>query len=126
MNRMTVVYHMATPRPDGRIAVTRLAKVCRDGVVVSALTHSVALTPEEARSMARVIKDGFRGCFFKEDVDSVEVLCEPYEAKRITWKREGGAEVCEDFCSYAEGDGWSWEFAQALDEAAHEAEEAER
>lgn len=122
MNRMTVVYHMATPRSDGRIAVTRVGKVCRDGAVVSTMTHSVTLTPEEARRMAEAMRTS--GSFFKEDVDSVEVWCKPFEANRITWAREDGEVVYEDFrCFESDGDGWSWEFAQALDEAAHEAEE---
>ena len=64
------------------------------------------------------------GRFFKEDVvDSVEVWCEAYEGYGVLWKREGGAEVCEEICCCeSDGDGWSWEFAQALDEAADEAE----
>lgn len=122
MNRMTVVYHMATPRLDGRIAVTRVGKVCRDGAVVSTTTHSVALTPDEARRMAEAMRATY-GRFFKEDVDSVEVWCEKYEGYGIIWKREGGAEVCEDICCLESGgDGWSWEFARELDEAADEAE----
>jgi hypothetical protein len=127
MNRMTVVYHMATPKSDGRIAVTRVGKVCRDGVVVSTMTHSVTLTPDEARSMARAMRarDGY---FFKEDVvDSVEVWCEPYETSWIAWKREGGEDVCEDICRHASGgDGWSWEFARELEDAAYEAEAGEK
>ena len=127
MNRMTIVYHMATPRSDGKIAVTRITKVCEDGVVVSTMTHSVTLTPEEARRMASAMRDNF-GRFLKEDGDStVDVWCEPYEAYQITWVRENGAKVCEPI-SCREGaysDGWSWEFAQALEDAASEAEASE-
>ena len=66
------------------------------------------------------------GSFFKEDVDSVEVWREPYEANWIIWAREGDEEVCEDFrCVESGGDGWSWEFAQALEDAASEAEAGE-
>ena len=127
MNRMTVVYHMATPRSDGRIAVTRVGKVCRDGVVVSTMTHSVTLTPHVARLMAEAMRDEDFGKFRKEDgFDTVDVWCEPYEAYQITWTRADGAEVCEAInCSESGGDGWSWEFAQALDEAASEAEASE-
>lgn len=123
---MTIVYHMATPRQDGRIAVTRVGKVCRDGAVVSTVTHSVALTPDEARRMAEAMRSTY-GRFFKEDaVDSVEVWCEKYEGYGVIWKREGGEEVYEVICcSESGGDGWSWEFAQELEDAAREAE-AER
>ena len=135
MNRMTIVYHMATPRSDGRIAVTRVGKICRDGVVVSTMTHSVTLTSEEARRMAKAMRDDF-GRFLKEDGDStVEVWCETYEAFlwleeheafQITWTRKGGAEVHEDFCCHESGgDGWSWEFSQALEDAASEVEASE-
>ena len=124
MNRMTIVYHMATARSDGRITVSRIGKVCEDGVVVSTMTHSVTLTSEEARRMAEAMRDT-NGRFLKEDGDStVDVWCEPYEAYQITWTRENGAEVCEPIgcCEGAYSDGWSWEFAQALDEAADKAE----
>ena len=122
MNRMTVVYHMATPRSDGRIAVTRVGKVCRDGVVVSTMTHSVTLTPHVARLMAEAMRDEDFGKFRKEDGDqSVGVWLE-----EVTWKREDGVEVREYInCLPEGGDGWSWEFAQALDEAADEAEVSE-
>ena len=124
MNRMTIVYHMAIPT-DGKVIVSRIGKVCRDGVVVSTMTHSITLTPDEARSMARAMRTSY-GSFFKEDVDSVEVWCEPFEAYRITWTREGGEEVYEDFrCFESGGDGWSWEFAQELEDAASEAEAGE-
>lgn len=125
MNRMTVVYHMATPRSDGRIAVTRVGKVCMDGVVVSTMTYSVTLTPDEARQMAKAMRNPY-GRFSKKDGDStVEVWCEEYEGYEITWRRKNGAEiVCEPMncCEGAYGDGWSWEFAQALEDAASEAE----
>ena len=127
MNRMTVVYHMATPRSDGKVVVSRITKVCRDGVVVSTMTHSVMLTSDEARQMANAMRDNF-GRFLKEDGDStVDVWCEPYEAYQITWTRENGAEVCEPIgcCERAYSDGWSWEFAQALEDAASEAEAGE-
>ena len=126
MNRMTVVYHMAAPRSDGKITVTRVGKVCRDGVVVSTMTHSVTLWPVEARWMAEAMRDS-NGRFLKEDGgDTVEVWCEPYEAYQITWKHKGGAEVCEQiYCVESDGDGWSWEFAQALEDAASEAEASE-
>ena len=124
MNRMTVVCHMATPRSDGKIAVTRVGKVCRDGAVVSTMTHSVTLTPDEARRMARAMKarDGY---FCKEDaIDSVEVSREPYEASWIAWISEDGDEICEDIRDDTSGgDGWSWEFAKELEDAAYETEE---
>ena len=127
MNRMTIVYHMATPRSDGRITVTRVGKICEDGVVVSTMTHSVTLTPGEARQMAEAMRDT-NGRFLKEDGDStVDVWCEPYEAYQIAWACENGAEVCEPIscCERAYSDGWSWEFAQALEDAASEAEAGE-
>lgn len=76
--------------------------------------------------MASAMRDNF-GRFLKEDGDStVEVWCEKYEAFQITWTCKGGAEVCEEiYCVESGGDGWSWEFAQALDEAADEAEVSE-
>ena len=127
MNRMTVVYHMATPRSDGRIAVTRVGKVCEDGAVVSTMTHSITLTADEARRMAEAMR-ATNGHFLKEDgFDTVDVWCEPYEAYQITWTRADGAEVCEPIncCEGAYSDGWSWEFAQALEDAASEAEAGE-
>lgn len=135
MNRMTVVYHMATPRSDGKVVVSRIGKVCRDGVVFSTMTHSVTLTSEEARQMAEAMRDT-NGRFSKEDGDStVEVWCEEHEAflwfeereaSQITWTRKGGAEICEEInCCESGGDGWSWDFAQALEEAASEAEAGE-
>ena len=127
MNRMIIVYHMATARSDGRVVVFRIGKVCEDGVVVSTMTHSVTLMPEEARQMAEAMRDT-NGRFLKEDGDStVDVWCEPYEAYQITWTRENGAEVCEPIncCEGAYSDGWSWEFAQALEDAASEAEAGE-
>ena len=113
MNRMTIVYHMATARSDGKVVVFRIGKVCEDGVVVSTMTHSVTLTPEEARQMAEAMRDDDSGRFFKEDGDqSVEVLCEAYEGCGVIWKRKDGAEVCEVICCCESGgDGWSWEFA---------------
>ena len=127
MNRMTIVYHMATARSDGKVVAFRIGKVCEDGVVFSTMTHSVTLTPEEARRMAEAMRDT-NGRFLKEDGDStVDVWCEPYEAYQITWARENGAEVCEPIgCREgAYSDGWSWEFAQALEDAASEAEAVE-
>lgn len=124
MNRMTVVCHIASARPDGRIAVTRVRKVCRDGAVVSTMTHSVALTPDEARRMAEAMRDVNSHFFKEDDFDAVDVWCMPYEAYQIIWKCKDGAEVCEPInCYESGGDGWSWEFAQALEDAAHEAEE---
>lgn len=124
MNRMTIVYHMALATSDGKVIVTRVGKVCRDGAVVSTMTHSVTLTPDEARRMARAMK-ARDGHFCKGDgFDTVEVSREPYEASWIAWTREDGDEICENICNDASGgDGWSWEFARELEDAAHEAEE---
>lgn len=125
MNRMTIVYHMAI-MSDGKVVVTRVGKVCEDGAVVSTMTHSITLTADEVRRMAEAMR-ATNGHFLKEDgFDTVDVWCEPYEAYQITWTRADGAEVCEAInCSESGGDGWSWEFAQALDEAASEAEASE-
>ena len=126
MNRMTIVYHMAI-RSDGKVVVTRVGKVCEDGAVVSTMTHSITLTADEARRMAEAMR-ATNGHFLKEDgFDTVDVWCEPYEAYQITWTRADGAEVCEPIncCEGAYSDGWSWEFAQALEDAASEAEAGE-
>lgn len=122
MNRMTVVYHMATARSNGKVVATRVEKICRDGVVVSTMTHSVTMTPHQARLMAKAMRDDDFGKFLKEDGDqSVEIWLE-----EVKWKREGGVEVCEYInCLPKGGDGWSWEFTQALNESADEAEAGE-
>ena len=127
MNRMTVVYHMALARPDGMVVASRVGEARRGGAVVSGTTQRIALTPDEARRMAKAMRDT-HGRFLKEDGgDTVEVWCEEYEAYQIIWISKDGTEVSEHInCCESDGDGWSWEFAQALDEAACEAEEGER
>jgi len=124
MTCMTIVYHMVSVRPDGKVVVSRIGKVCWYGIVVSTKTYSVTMTPSEARQMAKAMRDSY-GHFLKEDIDSVEVLCEPYETYQITWANRNRAEVEDIRCRESDGDGWSWEFAQAIDEAASEAEAGE-
>lgn len=119
------VYHQAVPTAEGYVAAIRMARIIKDAKATTTPKFCVMLTPGEARQMAKAMRNPY-GRFFKKDDDStVEVWCEEYEGYEITWRRKDGAEiVCEPMncCEGAYGDGWSWEFAQALDEAADNVE----
>lgn len=120
------VYHQAVPTADGRVAVIRITNMLKGAETTTTSEFCVILTPGEARQMAEAMR-ATNGHFLKEDgADAVDVWCEPYEAFQITWTRKGGAEVCEAiYCCESGGDGWSWEFAQALEDAASKAEAGE-
>lgn len=122
MTCMTV-HHQAMPTADGNVSVIRIGCILKDAESITTSKFCVTLTPEEARQMAEAMR-ATDGRFLKEDGgDTVDVWCEPYEAYQIMWTHKDGEEVCESInCYESGGDGWSWEFAQALDEAAREAE----
>lgn len=133
---MIAVYHMAAARTDGKVVASRMREVRRDESIVSSTTHFVLLTPDEAMEMAEVMRSGC-GRFSKDDaVSAVEVRCEEHEpflwleeseVHQITWTLKDGEEVREEIdCRESGGDGWSWDFAQTLKDAADKAEEEQK
>lgn len=122
------VHHQAMPTADGHVAVMRIGCVLEDAETVTTSRFCITLTPDEARRMARLMASVIRDThahFLKEDGDDVvDVWCKPYEVSLMTWIHKDGEQVCEAInCYRSGGDGWSWDFAQALEEAADKAEE---
>lgn len=121
------VHHQVMPWTNGHVAVMRIGCILEGAETVTISKFCITMMPVEARHMASAMRDTY-GHFLKEDGDgdSVEVWREPYEADQMTWKHKDGEEVCEPiYCYESDGDGWSWEFARALDEAADKAEAGE-
>ena len=117
------VHHQAVPTADGYVGAIRIANILKGAETATASKFCVILTPDEARQMAKAMRDT-NSHFLKEDGgDTVDVWCEPYEAYQILWTRKDGTEICEAInCYESGGDGWSWEFAQALEDAADKVE----
>lgn len=117
------VHHQAMPTADGHVAVMRIGCILEVAETITTSRFCVMLTPSRARYMAKAMRDTHSRFLMEDGGDTVEVWCEPYEAYQIMWTHKDGEEVCEAInCSESGGDGWSWEFAQALDEAADKAE----